>query len=206
MFLKLFKQSQEQLSDLELVDRYRETDREELVGELFERYTHLVFGVCLKYLKHEEEAKDAVIALFEKLLTSLKTNQVQNFPAWLHQVTKNHCLMQLRSQKTKDGHHEKYETEMAADMESAQFTHHDSESRQVQQREDALMEAMEQLPDGQQTCLQLFYLEDKSYKEVAEQTGLPMKKVKSHIQNGKRQLKKLLGNAVVLLPLIKTLY
>lgn len=206
MFIKIFHPPAQSPDDLALVSQYQDTGREELIGELFERYTHLVFGVCLKYLKHEEEAKDAVIDLFEKLLTTLQTQQIQHFPSWLHQVTKNHCLMKLRSQKSKEAQHQNYQQEIITLVESHTAPHHDGTGQQIQQREDALIAAMQELPDGQQICLQLFYLEDKSYQEVAEQTGFPMKKVKSHIQNGKRQLKKILGSMVVLLPLIKTLY
>ena len=86
-------------SDHELVQKFRETRDNAIVGELFQRYTHLVFGVCMKYLKDEDEAKDGVMQIFEKILTDLHRHNVENFKGWIYMVAKNHCFMYFRSKK-----------------------------------------------------------------------------------------------------------
>ena len=85
-------------SDLELIERYKKTHNNEILGVLYERYMHLVYGTCLKYLKDQEAAKDAVMNIFEELMTKLRTHQVDHFRSWLFVVSKNHCLMQLRKE------------------------------------------------------------------------------------------------------------
>jgi RNA polymerase sigma factor (sigma-70 family) len=152
---------------------------------LFERYLHLLFLVSLKYLKDEDDSKDAVMEVFEKVIDELKVGKIRNFHDWLYTVTKNHCLMIIRKQKrniTVDI--EAIEDKMNF-MEFAQSNDlPDSEARAQ-----AIERAMQTLNAGQRRCLQLFYFENKSYKEIADLTGFSIKQVKSHIQNGKRNVK-----------------
>lgn len=176
---------------MELISLYRESGDNVYIGELFKRYTHLVFGVCMKYLKDEDESKDAVMMIFEKLPGDLKKHEVSQFKGWLHRVASNHCLMELRA---KSARHEK-EVEMAKDlgsvMESGYELHLDGEADKEKELSN-LENAVKELKEEQKICIELFYLQEKSYQEVAEMTGFDMNKVKSAIQNGKRNLKILL--------------
>ncbi len=142
----------------------------------------LVFGACLKYLKNEEESKDAVMQIFEQLIDKLRIHEVSNFKSWLYTLTRNHCLMIIRQawKQTIIS----FDTET---MENAQFMHpvEDGNEGQLLLMEDC----MGQLIEEQRKCIQLFYLERTCYKDVARLTGYDMLKVKSHIQNGKRNLK-----------------
>jgi RNA polymerase sigma-70 factor (ECF subfamily) len=170
------------LPDEELVYRYAQRNEQQAISQLFERYGHLVYGVCLKYLKDTEAAKDAMQQIFIKLLDDLKRFHVDNFKAWLYQVSKNYCFMQLRkhnpvtnsdniseeSMEFEDGWHQKIEEEHL-------LTH--------------LENAVGELNEEQKTCIELFYLQKLSYSEVANKTGYTMLQVKSAIQNGKRNLK-----------------
>jgi RNA polymerase sigma-70 factor, ECF subfamily len=178
-------------TDLELISLYKESGDNVHIGELFKRYTHLVFGVCMKYLKDEDESKDAVMMIFEKLPADLRKHEVTQFKGWLHTVARNHCLMELRSKSVR---HEK-EVEMAKDfasvMESSYELHLDGEADKEKELSN-LESAVQELKEEQKICIELFYLQEKSYQEVAEMTGFDMNKVKSAIQNGKRNLKILL--------------
>lgn len=189
-------------SDSELVQKFRESRNNEIVGELFQRYTTLVFGVCMKYLKDEDEAKDGVMQIFEKILTDLHRHHVENFKGWLYMVAKNHCMMYFRSKKN----HVELPRELTEDnaedgvltpagggigggfsVELASDLHHNGEDKEKQL---TLMEsAIKELKEGQKVCIELFYLQERSYEEVAKMTGYSMKEVKSYIQNGKRNLK-----------------
>ncbi|SDL02547.1 RNA polymerase sigma-70 factor, ECF subfamily [Catalinimonas alkaloidigena] len=164
-------------TDAELLARYRRTGEVAVLGELYGRYTDLVFGVSLKYLKHEEDSKDAVMQIFEQLVTSLQKHDVREFAPWLYVTAKNYCLGQLRKRNV----HEPF-------MESDEAVHPEEEDP----REAALQlleKGLDTLPIEQQRCLDLFYRQQRSYQEIADLTGYDLKKVKSYLQNGKRNLK-----------------
>ena len=152
-------------------------------SELFQRYTSLLYGVCLKYLKDRDDAKDAVMQLFEKLATTLHNHEVDNFKSWLYVTARNHCLMQLRAGKGK-----KTEAISADLMESNPLLHLEDEP-EMEQNLSKLESCIAQLVADQQKCVRLFFLAEKCYKEVADETGFDMNQVKSYIQNGKRNLK-----------------
>ncbi|MBS1525495.1 MAG: sigma-70 family RNA polymerase sigma factor [Bacteroidetes bacterium] len=161
---------------------YRKSGEIAVLGRLFEKYMPLIYGVCLKYLKDEDESKDAVIGIFEELITKVKQHEVKQFRSWVYVLSRNYCLMQLRRDK-------KAEVVSLDDvMECAPFLHHTDDN----DRERAMMaleRCMEKLNEMQKQSIHLFYLQERCYKEVAEITGYAMNDVKSHIQNGKRNLK-----------------
>lgn len=142
---------------------------------------HLVYGLCLKYLKTREDSQDAVMEIYEHTGTKLLTTEVQHFKSWLYMVSKNHCLMELR----------KKNPEVHADifMESAEAVHLNNEKIELEKDLEALEACIEELKTEQKKCVELFFLDRKSYQQVNEETGIDLKKVKSHIQNGKRNLK-----------------
>ncbi|MCZ2277268.1 MAG: sigma-70 family RNA polymerase sigma factor [Bacteroidia bacterium] len=167
---------------------YKETCDSMYIGILFERYSHLAYGVCLKYLKNEEASRDAVLNIFEDLIHDLFKFNVKNFPPWLHSVAKNHCLMILRKKRLE--FNDEYgitqaESTLAITPENMLFIKEDLTETHLE----FLDEAMEMLNDQQQLCIRKFFLEDKSYKQISELTGFDLNLVKSHIQNGKRNLK-----------------
>lgn len=175
------------LTDNELIARYKKTGDNALVGELYKRYSHLVYGVCLKYLKNEDEGKDAVLQIFENLLNDLKKHDIANFKSWLHSVARNHCLMFLRKQQTQQKRVNEYEaTYQHEESFDTPFVVNDKEQKEVMLTK--LEEALTYLKDEQRICIELFFLKEKCYNEVAEITGYDIKKVKSYIQNGKRNL------------------
>ena len=172
-----------QLSDQELILRYKASGELAVVGELYSRYMNLVFGVCLKYLKDREESRDAVMQIFEKLVSSLREHEVTHFKSWLYATSRNHCLMQLRARKGKN-----FEEITAAFMESGTQMHLEDGS-EMESNLSKLENCIEQLVAEQKSCIRLFYIQQKCYKEIVTLTGFDDNKVKSYIQNGKRNLK-----------------
>ncbi len=185
-FIKLVRDKNS--TDSELVSSFRLSHNSEYVGELFQRYTHLVFGVCMKYLKNEEHSKDAVMEIFEKLLIDLKKHDVDNFKSWLYSVSKNHCLMKLRKDKSQANHVDEFGKDSLSLMETDEHLHH-SGGEDQELLDKSLYEGIEHLKEEQKVCVDLFYMQSKSYEEVSEITGYSMMQVKSYIQNGKRNLK-----------------
>jgi RNA polymerase sigma factor (sigma-70 family) len=169
--------------DLALIAEYKKNGSLEILGLLYNRYMHLVYGVCLNYLKDEEASKDAVMQIFEELVLKLKVHQVQNFKSWLHVLTRNHCLMVLRKLS-------KHNTISIDEVfvENEEFVHLDIEDTKEKQLT-AMERCMDALAAEQRICVDLFYLQEKCYKDIAEITGFELVKVKSYIQNGKRNLK-----------------
>jgi len=175
-------------SDVYLINYYKQSDDPEVVGILFNRYVHLVYGVCLKYLKNTQDSQDAVMQVFEKLIISLKKHDIQNFKSWLHITTRNHCLMELRSRKVK-GMKSDADLSSVSNMEFSTFSHLNNEKFDLETDLVLMKDCIERLPEGQQNCIELFYFEKRSYKEVSLLTELDLKTVKSFIQNGKRNIK-----------------
>ena len=177
------------LTDDELIARYKKTGKSSLVGILYERFYHLVYGVCLKYLKDRDASKDLVIAIFEKLLFSLKTEDITSFKSWLYKVTKNECLMYLRSEKRRKNREENYMSDF-----TELSTEHDDVFELYGIDSKSLSENIKALKAEQQIAITQFYLENKSYAEISEINGIAVTQVKSYIQNGKRNLFNLLAN------------
>jgi RNA polymerase sigma-70 factor (ECF subfamily) len=171
------------LTDKELVTVYKESGDMSVLGELYQRYMELVYGVCLKYYKDSEMAKDSVMQIFEELVSKLKKHEVDNFRAWLHQLAKNHCLMQLRTPKNLKTVEFKMEI-----MQSEEEVHLNG----VLDKEENFKKlefCMGTLAGDQQEAIRLFYLEGKCYNEIVEITGQEWNQVRSSIQNGRRNLK-----------------
>jgi len=165
-----------------LLQSYRQTGDLAVLGQLYEQYMPLVYGVCLKYLQDEEQSKDAVMQIFEELIVKINRHEVKQFRGWLYVLSRNFCLMQLRANK-KMGMLSIDEV-----MEFPFVLHPDDESDKetsIQQLENC----MQQLSPQQQQSIDLFYIKEKCYKEVADITGYSLNEVKSYIQNGKRNLK-----------------
>lgn len=175
-------------SDEWYIARFRKKGDLEDLGKLYERYMHLVYGVCIRYLKDREAARDAVMHIFEKLIIEIPKRQIENFKPWLYVLTKNHCLMQLRAGKAKTSQKEKMLADTGFFMENSYELHPDNE--QALERDLAVMKkCIELLKQQQKECVKLFYLEEKSYREISGELDIELKKVKSLIQNGKRNLK-----------------
>ena len=172
-------------ADADLIRQYKATGRLDYLAALYQRYMNLVYGVCLRYFD-EEAGKDAVMQIFEELVTKLQQHEVHNFKSWLHVLTRNHCLMKLRSMKQREGRLVSIEDRPL--MENGELLHHDN-GFSLEANLQVMEKCLETLPEEQQKSVQLFYLQEKSYREVAALTGYEMKKVKSYIQNGKRNLK-----------------
>jgi RNA polymerase sigma factor (sigma-70 family) len=169
--------------DNELLQRFYSDKNNEWLGILLQRYTLLLLGVCMKYLKNEEEAKDAVQQIFLKTITELHKYKVDYFKSWIYMVAKNHCLMKLRN---------KNNTPVEINDRVLSAPDDAENSRNHLQKETTLTimeQALQQLNSEQQQCVTLFYLEKKSYQEITQATGYSLLQVKSHIQNGKRNLK-----------------
>lgn len=169
-------------SDQELVQQYRAYSSMDALGELYNRYMELVYGVCLKYMKEPEEAKDCVINIFEELVTKVKKYDIDNFKGWLYQLAKNHCLMKIRGNK-------KIPVHIDADVMHLSEINHLDTVKEKEQNLNSMQFCIEQLPDEQKKSIQLFYLEEKCYKDISEITGTDINKVRSFIQNGRRNLK-----------------
>jgi RNA polymerase sigma-70 factor, ECF subfamily len=181
-----FSNTIENHSDEELVRQFREKQDLEVLGVLYKRYMYLVYGVCMKYFKNREDSQDAVMQVFEILVKDIPRFEIQNFKGWLYTVSRNFCLMQLRkSTKEKNRFPE---ISSAFFMESTTVMHPIEEESDAEMQE-RLKFCLEQLKEEQRRCVELFYYQQQCYKEIATGLNIGEEKVKSYIQNGKRNLK-----------------
>jgi RNA polymerase sigma factor (sigma-70 family) len=173
------------IADAELLELYYADKNQEWIGILLERYTLLLLGVCMKYLKDENEAKDCVQQIFLKILTEVGKYKIDFFKSWLYMVAKNHCLMRLRDKGAKG----------VKELNDNYATATETDRQELMANEktyDLLEEALNELGEEQRQCVILFYLKKNSYQQITEKTGYSLMQVKSYIQNGKRNLKILL--------------
>lgn len=188
-WLRINKHHKE-LSDQELIDMFQNGSNLQSIGILFNRYIDLVYGVCLKYLKSPQDSEDAVMQIFELINRKLKTHTVENFRPWLHVVSKNYCFETIRKRKNKLTivHDENI-------MHSEALLHHDDEFEfDLDNATNGLSDCMEKLPLKQNQAIDMFYLQGKSYQEIAILTGETKNRVRSFIQNGRRNLKNCMEN------------
>lgn len=172
------------ITDQELLEKFYADHNNEWLGILLQRYTLLLLGVSMKYLKNEEEAKDSVQQIFLKVIQELQKYKVEYFKSWLYMVAKNHCLMKIRDKQGKI-------TTEINDRLTAKPEEESNLQKLVQNDHtlDLMEVALKELNTEQQQCVTLFYLEKKSYQEISDATGYNLLQVKSYIQNGKRNLK-----------------
>ena len=183
------------ISDQELLQNYHADHNSEWLGILLQRYTLLLLGVCMKYLKNEDEAKDSVQQIFLKVIQELQKYKVEYFKSWLYMVAKNYCLMKLRDRQSR------IPTELTEKLMAAPEEETDWQALVKADHTLELMEiALKELNPEQQQCVTLFYLQKKSYQEISDVTGFSMLQVKSYIQNGKRNLKLLIEKKLKGLP------
>jgi RNA polymerase sigma factor (sigma-70 family) len=169
--------------DKELVNEFRLSGNLETLAVLYQRYMDLLYGVCLKYLKQPEPARDAVMQIFEELVVKLKKHEVDNFKSWLYTLAKNHCLMQLRTPKNLKT------TEFKVEIMQSEEEVHLNGALQREENLQKMERCLQTLSAEQKMTVELFYLQNKCYKEIADITGFDWNKVRSHIQNGRRNLK-----------------
>jgi RNA polymerase sigma factor (sigma-70 family) len=172
-----------ELPDKELVSRFRTSGNMEVLAVLFQRYMELLYGVCLKYLKQPEAAKDAVMQIFEELVQKLPKHEVDNFKSWLYTLAKNYCLMQLRTPKNLKT------TEFNPESMQLEEEMHLNGVLLKEENLQKLEHCLQTLSQEQKQTVELFYLQNKCYKEIAAITGIEWNKVRSFIQNGRRNLK-----------------
>lgn len=172
-----------QATDAELIARYKRKGHKRWVGELFNRYAHLVLGLCVQYLKEEQAAEDMCMSIFEKVMKELVKRDVIHFRSWLYTLSKNECLMELR----RSGNPKRLQ---AAEAYTSSIQDTETDSKYLEElRLEALSSALKQLGAEQRICVERFYLKQQSYAEIAAATGFDLKQVKSYIQNGKRNLR-----------------
>jgi RNA polymerase sigma factor (sigma-70 family) len=172
------------MTDAELLERYHADQSNHWLGILLHRYSLLLFGVCMKYLKNEEEARDAVQQVFLKVITELPKYQVNFFKSWIYMIARNQCLMKLRQTPM--------QTMIEIDDTNLMFADSNWDNRSPDEKEtvlNSLETCLDKLSPDQKICIELFFMNKKSYAEISEQTSFSLLQVKSHIQNGKRNLR-----------------
>jgi RNA polymerase sigma-70 factor (ECF subfamily) len=187
--LNFIKNISTQNTDETLLFNYQRDGDLKVLAELYQRYMDLVYGVCLKYLRTPDDAKDAVINIYEELTIKVKKHQIEHFKAWLYQLAKNHCLMILRKKKT-------IPFEIDSELVQLKDESHLEEAMAKEAHLTIMQECINQLVSQQKTAIELFYFKEKCYKEIAEITHMDVNNVKSFIQNGRRNLKICMDNNI----------
>jgi len=171
------------LSNEELFEKFVESNDMAFFGELYKRFIPKVYGLCLKYLGNSEASRDAVMEIYQLVSVKIRNYEIDNLNAWLYSVAKNYCLQVIRKEKRTI-----FVSIEDVVVENSSFFTHTDEARTLEEIA-ALEYCMNTLSEEQKTSVKLFYFEEKSYADIVEITGYALNKVKSYIQNGKRNLK-----------------
>ncbi len=182
------RQKEDKRSDEELLTAYKKRPSPSVLTTLFHRHSHKLFGLCLSYLKNDQDAEDVVMETFESLHDKIMAYEIDNFESWLFFVTRNYCLKVLKRKARK-------RTEGLDEITEENFVESPPEKALSieERRMEVLSDAIDQLNPPQRRCIILFYLENRSYQQVSELAGFELNEVKSHIQNGKRNLRNLIN-------------
>jgi len=190
----MHKKNLRQFDDEHLFRLFCLEGRKDCLGEIYRRYRHLLLGLCLKYLKDPAESKDIVIDIFERLLSSdmKKYSEVEDLKSWLYIITRNYCINEIRKEHYAIGQKiETYKFYYAENVELDPFERHIN-SELINKRQESLHSSLVKLKADYQTCINMFYFNGKTYKQIADETGLTLKQVKSKLQNGKIALKNMM--------------
>jgi RNA polymerase sigma-70 factor (ECF subfamily) len=177
----------EHLTDEQLLEKYISGGDAQHLGRLYERYMPMVYGVCLKILKDTGKAEDAVMAIYEELARKLKEHEIESFRGWLYVLARNHCLMEWRKNQRRP-------TDLHDDMSRHDATEQAFEY-ELPRTGTPLEKCLDELPPQQRKSVEQFYFEEKTYKEIAGLITEDVGKVRSYIQNGRRNLKTCLEKA-----------
>ena len=184
MFDFLTRKKYSSLSDEDLILLYKKEKSNLIMDNIYKRYGHLLLAIAIKYVRNREEAQDIVMHLFEKLGDKIAKHDIQNFKSWLHSTLKNECLMHLRKMK---------KINSTTTIENLDNVFSESDSEEFYKTKEKVFNQLEsslaELKNEQRKSVELFYLENKSYVEIAEILNISLNNVKSAIQNGKRMLK-----------------
>jgi RNA polymerase sigma-70 factor (ECF subfamily) len=178
--MTLFRKKYNSASDDELLLMFRDGEVNPVLEQFYIRYAHLILGTAIKYCKNIEDAEDIVMQVFLQLPHKIEKHSIQNFKAWLHMVTKNECLMQLR----KKNHI------IPRELENINVISEEPEYDTLTDEQiELVLNSLQELKEPQRSCVQLFYIDKRSYAEISELLSLEINTVKSAIQNGKRNIK-----------------
>ena len=172
------------MDEKQLLQHYKQTGSLDALGKLYAPYMSLLYGVCYKYLQDAEQSQDAVMQIFDELIDKLRVYEVDNFKSWVYVYARNFCLMQLRKNK------QMTKVDIEDNLYESEQSLHDNDDKKWEEKDfEKLETCIAALNPEQENCIRLFYLEQKCYKDIADQTGYDIAKVKSYIQNGRRNLK-----------------
>jgi RNA polymerase sigma factor (sigma-70 family) len=193
-----FKKKHKPESETDLLREYRQTGDLSILGKLYEPQMEMVFAIAMKYFKDEDEAKDTVMELFEALIPKLQVHEVENFKAWLGMVARNYCLMELRKKTIEVSNFEldnnDEEENISNNFMEITTSEHHTDSLDLEQNLTKLEDCLKTLNVEQKQSIKLFFIQEKTYQEVSQLTGFEVNKVKSYLQNGKRNLKNCMEN------------
>jgi RNA polymerase sigma factor (sigma-70 family) len=186
-----FKKKHKPQTETDLLKEYRQTGDLSVLGKLYEPQMEMVFAIAMKYFKDEDDAKDTVMQIFEELIPKLRQHEVENFKAWLGMVTRNFCLMALRKKNLIVADGEIFTNEDSSENHFMEFStiEHLNDDFDVEQNLTKLEDCLKTLNSEQKQSVELFFMQEKTYQEVSQLTGFEINKVKSYLQNGKRNLK-----------------
>ena len=154
------------------------------MSDFFVLYREDVLGLCYYYTRDVELSKDLTMDTFETYLKRGKKGPVINdIKSYLLGIARNLCM----------AHFKKSKRTQSIEESVLQFMEYEDENApNGEEVIDRLMMSMCKLTTDQRRCVELFFIKGCSYNQISKKLNFSYNEVKSFIQNGKRNLKKLM--------------
>ena len=98
----------EDQKDQSMIDQYRQSGDQIWLARLFQKYDHLIYGICLKYSNDADWSKDLKSQIYERIVVKIQNQDTLHFKSWLYSLSKNLCLDEVRKKKSKISALDKY--------------------------------------------------------------------------------------------------
>lgn len=164
----------------ELIQRAKKGNTDAL-NELIEKHKSIAFSIAFKYLKNKEDAEDITQNAFIIILRSIKKFRNESkFSTWLYKIIYHECLKVLKSRNLT--------IEYIPEFKQIEVTEVKDETKKVDRKIDELLC---HLKPNEYTVITLFYLKEKSIKEIGEITSFSKSNIKVILHRARIKLKEI---------------
>lgn len=184
--------SSSHFSDTELVNALR-AGQVEALGNLYDRYASLVYGLALKILTNPQEAEDLTQEVFLTLWRRDSYNPARgSLSSFLTTMTRSRCIDKIRARGSQTRFLQRWQGAIKTDVAIASPL----EQASLQERSHRVKTALAQLPEAERQVLEIAYFEGLSQSEIAKRLDTPLGTVKTRCRQGLLKLRQSLQDLI----------
>lgn len=180
---------EENICEDRLIQDILNGDREKY-ALLINRYRDELYRLVYAILRHPEDAEDVLQEAFVQIFLSLSRYEGRGLKTWMARIAVNKALDYKR--KRSRAKEERFTAEGRDDFGEGREPVRDAVGENVATREQASLvrKRVEELPAAYRDVIKAYYFQEKSYKEIAEETGLAVKSVEARLYRAKQWIRR----------------